>query len=205
MKKIQRRVRIFEDEKMDKQLIEIEAKKNDSKKCLQAIRTLNSKKPKKLFIIHKEDDSIAGSEKEQINVITKYFEKIFEMETKEQIPIIPSHEMKAPFTGKKIQKAAESSKNRKSVGEDNLNAEFLKYGPPILHDSMAKLLNKMASTRKYPKQINQGILVPFQKPGKRQEPQSNLRPIILLSILRKILAICMIRRCWDHLSTKISN
>ena len=116
MKKIQRRMRIFEDEKMDKQLIEIEAKKNDSKKCLQAIRTLNSKKPKKLFIIHKEDDSIAGSEKEQINVITKYFEKIFEMETKEQIPIIPSHEMKAPFTGKKNTKCSRKFEEQKKCG-----------------------------------------------------------------------------------------
>ena len=32
---------------------------------------------------------------------------------------------------------------------------------------------------------------------------SNLRPIILLSTIRKILAICLIRRCWDRLSTRI--
>ena len=194
---------LLQDEKIDKQLVEKEAKKDDSNKCYQAIRDLNSKKPNKLFIVHKEDGRIAGSEKEQINAITKHFEKIFKFETKELIPTIPPHEMKAPFTGKEIQKAAESLKNRKSVGEDNLNAELLKYGPPILHDSVAKLLNNMASTGKYPKQINQGILIPLQKPGKRPGPPSNLRPIILLSVLRKILATCMIRRCWDRLSTQI--
>ena len=39
-----------------------------------------------------------------------------------------------------------------------------------------------------------GILTPLQKPGKEPGPPSNLRPIILLSHLRKILAIIMIKR-----------
>ena len=39
-----------------------------------------------------------------------------------------------------------------------------------------------------------GILTPLQKTGKKQGPPSNLRPIILLSLLRKILAIIMIKR-----------
>ena len=34
-----------------------------------------------------------------------------------------------------------------------------------------------------PKEINHGILVPLQKPGKPRGPASNLRPIILLSTL----------------------
>ena len=48
-----------------------------------------------------------------------------------------------------------------------------------------------------------GILTPLPKPGKKQGPPANLRPIILLSVIRKILAICLIRRCWSHLSTEI--
>ena len=38
--------------------------------------------------------------------------------------------LKTPFTADEIDKASKSMKNRKSVGEDGLNAEYVKYGPP---------------------------------------------------------------------------
>ena len=125
------------------------------------------------------------------------------METKELLPTIPPCEMKTPFTGVEIQKAAESLKNRKSVGDDNLDKKFVKYGPPEIYEGVAKLLNNMASTGEYPEQIKKGILKPLRKPGKKPGPPSYLRPIILLSVLRELLAICMIKRCWNRLSTKI--
>ncbi len=43
MKEIRKRVRYNEYKKLDKQLIQIEAYKDDSNKCYQAIRILNSK------------------------------------------------------------------------------------------------------------------------------------------------------------------
>ena len=89
------------------------------------------------------------------------------------------------------------------MGDDNLDAEFVKYGPPEIHGGVTKLLNNLASTEEYPEQIKQGILKPLRRPGKKPGPPSNLRPIILLSVLRKLLAICMIRRCWNRVSTKI--
>ena len=75
MKQIRKRIRILENEKMNRQLAEIEEKKDDSNKCYQAIRTLNNRKPKKPLIVQGEDGSIAGSEKEQITLITKHFSK----------------------------------------------------------------------------------------------------------------------------------
>ena len=47
------------------------------------------------------------------------------------------------------------------------------------------------------------MLVSFQKPGKPKGPCVNLRPIILLSVIRKILSICMIRRTIEKLETII--
>ena len=55
-----------------------------------------------------------------------------------------------------------------------------------------------------PCELKIGILTPIPKPGKSKGPRENLRPIILLSVLRKILTICLIRRTWDRLSTQIS-
>ena len=90
-------------------------------------------------------------------------------------------------------------KNRKSVGKDGLNAEYVKYGPPEIHNGIAILLNTIAKTGKYTAEIKSGIRAPLPKPGKKQGPPANLRPIILLLIIRKILAICLIRRYWDRL------
>ena len=56
----------------------------------------------------------------------------------------------------------------------------------------------MAATGDYPNELKVGILSPLPKPGKAKGPPENLRPIILLSIIRKILTISMMRRTWDR-------
>ena len=43
----------------------------------------------------------------------------------------------------------------------------------------------------------------MQKPGKKIGPCGNLRPIILLSVIRKILAIIMCKRISERLMEKI--
>ena len=70
-------------------------------------------------------------------------------------------------------------------------------------NEIAELLNEIAKTGEAPKEITLGILTPLAKPGKKQGPCANLRPIILLSILRKIISICLIRRIGERLQSKI--
>ena len=86
---------------------------------------------------------------------------------------------------------------------DNLNAEYLKYAPDTVLTSVADLLNKTADTGDFPEELKLGILNPLPKPNKKKGPAENLRPIILLSVIRKILTICMLRRTWDRMKTKI--
>lgn len=43
----------------------------------------------------------------------------------------------------------------------------------------------------------------LQKPGKPKGPTENLRPIILLSVLRKILAVCLMKRIGERLDNEI--
>ena len=61
----------------------------------------------------------------------------------------------------------------------------------------------MAKADEVPKEITQGILGPFPKPGKPRGPPSNLRPIIRLTTLRKILAVCTLGRVVDKFKTRI--
>ena len=118
--------------------------------------------------------------------------------------LLPLCETKTPFTGVQIQKAAEILKNRKGLGDDDLIENFSSYGPPVVKEGVANLLNNMANTGDYLDKIKQGILEPIRKQEKMPGPPSNLRPIMLASALRTFLAICIIRRCSNCISTKIS-
>ena len=66
--------------------------------------------------------------------------------TADEPTIIKPAEMKTPFTTEEIEKPSKTMKNQKSVGEDGLNAEYVKYGPPEIHlngNGIATLLNTM--------------------------------------------------------------
>ena len=49
----------------------------------------------------------------------------------------------------------------------------------------------IARTGEHPNEINQRVITVIQKPGRPKAPIENLRPITLLSMLRKFLAICL--------------
>ena len=94
--------------------------------------------------------------------------------------------MKTPFTTEEITTAIKKLKNGKTPGVDELKAEQLKYGPTCVATEIAEILNHTAKTGQGPEELKLGILNPLQKPGKKKGPCANLRPIILLSLLRKI-------------------
>ena len=94
-------------------------------------------------------------------------------------------------------------KNNRSPGIDDITAEHLKNGPDLVYEKIATLLNHTAATGDFPKELNCGVLIPLQKPGKKKGPPANLRPVILLSTIRKILTICLIRRIGDRVDQQI--
>ncbi len=113
------------------------------------------------------------------------------------------HDMITSFTADEIEKAARSLKNNKSTGIDNIKAELIKYAPNNVHKLIADIYNETAKSGGYPEELVAGILTPIQKPGKTEGPPDNLRPIILLSILRKLLTISLLKRIWTRVKDKI--
>ena len=146
------------------------------------------------------------NEKEQVDIITNFFRNTFSKENIDEIEVAcKPTEMKVPFTAEEVEDAAKSLKNNKSPGIDCLNAELIKYGPEEVFQEIADTLNEIAKTGESPNELTKGILVPIPKPGKPQGPPSNLRPVILLSVLRKILSICMLRRIGEKMYTVCKN
>ena len=76
---------------------------------------------------------------------------------------------------------------------DQINVELIKYSPEVVCKKFTDIYNNFAATAKYPNKITRGILIALQKPGKPKEPTLNLRPIILLSVLRKMLSVCIMK------------
>ena len=94
-------------------------------------------------------------------------------------------------------------KNGKSAGIDKLEVEFLKYAPIEILQQISEIFNTITNTEEELRELVVGLLRPLQKPGKKKGPAENLRPIILLSVLRKILTIAMLDRLWDRLKGKL--
>ena len=69
----------------------------------------------------------------------------------------------------------------------------LKYGTPLLDKTIADIYNE-AFEKHENLDINGGVLIAIQKPGKKKGPPNNLRPITLLNSLRKASSIITLNR-----------
>ena len=111
--------------------------------------------------------------------------------------------MKRPFTEVEIRKSVSRLKNSKRTGINDISGEMIKYSLKIVYQQIADIFNEIAKTGNIPDEVIEGVLVPLPKPGKPQGPPANLRPIILLSILRKILAISVIKGIQEKIENRI--
>ena len=143
--------------------------------------------------------------KQKIELIEKHFEKALAPENmKDEMFTVKPHPMTDKFTENEVKKAAESIKNGKSCGIDKCNSEFIKYAPSQIHTRIANIFNKIAETGEDIEHLTLGLLTPLPKPEKPKGPPENLRPVILLSILRKILTISLLNRIWERLEKEIT-
>ena len=202
MREIHKKMDEEEVTKILQMVEEVERSKDDSRRMFQVVKDLQKRKVKKRIVVDGEDGKTTD-EKEQIRLVTAFFNDMFNKEDEEKINHIEPEKMNTPFTKEEISKAVKSLKNGKSAGIDDFKAEMIKYGPMELCQGIAEIFNEIAETGIYPSEVKEGVMIPLQKPGKKAGPPGNLRPIILLSILRKILAICMLRRCVEKLLRKV--
>ena len=151
----------------------------------KAIRTIQSTTAPPPLVI-KTTDGVTANPDQQIEIVTKFFESTLTAENIPKLHDVPPTKMNREFTKEEVQAAVKSLRNNKSAGADELKAEQLKHGPDIVISQIAHILNTIAETGNYPEEVKLGMLVPLQKPGKPKGPPNSLRPIFLLSILRKI-------------------
>ena len=111
--------------------------------------------------------------------------------------------MNQPFTAEEIKSAMRSLRNTRSAGDDQIKAELLKSTPDILHELLADIYKNKSETGEHPPELTLGIITLIQKPGKPKRPVQNFRPVTLLSMISKVLAVCTKKRIVDKLNAKI--
>ena len=108
----------------------------------------------------------------QKNSVMGHYENRSSHMVSSHMPSVQPTEMNIPFTSKEVEKAVKFLKNNTSAGWDDLKAELIRHSPE-------EILNCMAKSGEHPMEMKKGILIPLPKPGKKQGPAKNLRPIIL--------------------------
>jgi len=190
--KIKIKLGSIEEVKMEEDLMKIE-RKEGNQKAHEAVKTIKRLKPSKALKIFDKQERMVSSEKRKVDLVTEHFKIIFEKQKQEPIKHYPPCTNNPPFDENEIEKATKKLKNGKSTGEDEISAELLKHAPKEIHKLMAQILNQSVESDDYLETLKTGILNILQKPPKKgMEKKINVRPIILLSIIRKVMSICVI-------------
>ena len=203
MREIHQKMKKHEEKRIESKLRDIESSKNDSSRMFRAIKEIQRNKPKPSLLIKTVNGGYTINEKEQSEIIATYFKNQFYKNTPPSNTNVEPVQMLQPFTATEVEKAIKKLRNNRSAGDDGIKAEMLKFAPNILHELIAEIYNKISETGEYPSELTLGTVIPIQKPGKQKGPVKNLRPITLLSMVRKILAICMKERIADRLNAEI--
>ena len=173
---------------------------NENQKMYEVVKNINKMRTKQPLVI-KSDKGLKINGETQTKIIEKYFNDIFWKDA-ESMPDLRTTVMSDPFTSVQIKKVVSKMKMNKSPGCDEILVELIMCPPDCVYESTTEIFNQIESDSDCPKEINHGILVPLKKLGKPRGPASNLRPIILLSTLRKILAVCIMDRVGSRLDHK---
>ena len=160
-------------------------------------------KNKKPLLTLCSEKGLTTNEEKTTETLTHYFAKMFTRITQQQMPEPMPMPMSEPFTWKEIYEASLKLNNNKSPDNNGLQAEHIKYAPKCVHQDIANLLSEVAETGTYPIELKHGLIIPIQKLGKQKGKAENIRPVILLSILRKLLASCFIKRISDKIDSMI--
>ena len=80
---------------------------------------------------------------------------------------------------------------KKKLKTDNLTAEHLQYGVSTISDYLASTINNIFYTKYVPDSIKKGLLTAVPKKDNDLSNSSNYRGITVISIICKLLEMCI--------------
>ena len=187
LKELTKMVAVKKEREVDKIVEEIDSVKDDAR-MYQAVRFLNKKPPENTFV-HDKQGRCVTNKQSMYHIINDHFKKHFHKDNVEKVEPFKEEtpkKLNKPLTSREITKTVNCMKNNKATAD--IPAELIKHAPESTHGSIATVLNNMFE-KKEDINIGEGKLLPLQKPKPKQVgPVKNLRPITLLTMIRKILS-----------------
>ena len=174
---------------------------HDGAKMFRAVQEMTRKPASKLRI---QDDSgrVICNAAELNERVTHHFGQQFNDPRVMELPAftgVPSP-LTMPITPGEVQRAISKLNSGRACGHDDLPADLLKSTADLIAPAIAEIFND-ALEHHESLDIGKGVLILLQKPGKPVGPLTSVRPIVLLSALRKTLSLVVLSR----IATKVDN
>ena len=202
---IHKRIETINDEEIERRTQNIESLK-DSAQMFQSVRELTRNKSKPLVVKNSEGEIVAQQE-EAAEIVAKHYVSLF---SSNQTPNLDPNStanlkkpLNRPITIEEVKEATNKLQNGRAVGPDGIPGELLKYGESALHQSIADTFNQMFESGDE-LELGRGTLIVLPKPGKPPGLMSSLRPIVLLTTLRKTLSLITLRRIRPEVESFLS-
>lgn len=190
---IRKRALQVSEDRLNRQAEEVERLK-DGAMMFKAVQLMKRSTAKKATVADDTGKRI-GNDKEAAEAIAQHFSSQFH--SANDITLLPftgnPSPLTKPITSAECTISLKHLNNGRAAGNDDISGELLKYGVDVLAPYIADILNSMLVGHE-PLDLGEGVLIPLQKPGKPLGPPANLRPIMLLSTLRKTLSLIVLRR-----------
>ena len=160
----------------------------------EAVKALQGKQRTRVEVHNKDGEAILLPDLAAAAIAT-HFESQFPAPGVTPLPMFtgPPRALNRPITCEEVSAVVKKMKPRKATGPDECPIELIKAGGVATHAFIASVIN--GSYRHHQSlDIGAGILAACQKPGKPPGPVQNLRPIVLLTSVRKILSLIFLNR-----------
>ena len=172
---------------------------DDCRKMFRAAKQLKVMKPLPPTTVHDADGNFIGTDKGKAEAIKSWFHQQFTDQQDEPLqPFIGEPKpLQQPVTKAEVEVAITSLQNGRAAGSDEINSELFKHAKYIVSEHITSIINSSFKNNKPIDTLGEGIMITLPKPKKPPGPPANLRPIVLLNSIRKIMSIITLHRIRD--------
>ena len=181
--------------RLDRHAAEVE-RLHDGAQMFRAVRLLY-RKPYTPPVVHDKFGRTVNDASEIGKIITDHFGDQFRGDVVNGVSPFEGEPcpMPVPVHPEEVEASMKKLNNGRACGYDSMPAEMLQYAADVVAQPIADIFNQSLEEHQ-PLSIGRGVLILLQKPGKKQGPLSSLRPIVLLTTLRKTLSLLVLNRIY---------
>ena len=190
---MRRKSRDNAEARLDRMASEVE-RLHDGAKMFRAVREMTRKPVAKLTIHDNSGRTICNAA--EINArVTEHFSIQFSDPSVDGLNAFTEtlSRITHRITPAEIKRAIGKLNSGRASGHDDIPAELFKCSADLLAQPIADIFND-ALEHHEPLGLGKGVLILIQKPGKPKGPLTSVRPIVLLTTLRKTLSLVVLSR-----------